>query len=75
MPKYSILALNLHFVNFLILLFCDILFLFCVFCVFVGYGRKESVFGKVTSLRENWEDLEDVVKFNQIKEMIKLEFL
>jgi hypothetical protein len=35
-----IIALNLHFVNFLILLFCDIFFSFCVFYVFLGFWRK-----------------------------------
>jgi hypothetical protein len=48
---------------------------FFPFCVFVGYGRKESVSGKILSLRANWEDLEDVVKFNRIKERIKSEFI
>jgi hypothetical protein len=70
-----ILALNLHLLISLFWLFCSILFPFSVFCVFVGHGRKESVFGKVPSLRENWEDIEDMIKFNQIKEMIKSEFL
>ena len=37
--------------------------------------EKESVFGKVPSLRKNSEDLEDIVKFNQIKKIIKLKFL
>jgi hypothetical protein len=49
-------CLNIHtyaliFVNFLVLLFCSILFHFCIFCVFVGYGRKGSVSGKVPSLK------------------------
>ena len=60
------------------LLVCVISFYFisflCFLC-FLVHGRKESVFGKVASLRENWEDLEDMVKFNQIKERIKSEFL
>jgi hypothetical protein len=33
------------------LLFCFILFPFCVFCVFVGHGRKGIVFEKVPSLK------------------------
>jgi hypothetical protein len=46
-----ILALNLHFVNFLVLLFFAILFHFCVFYVSVGHGRKESVYEKVPRLK------------------------
>jgi hypothetical protein len=57
------------------LLFCLILFSFYVFCVIVSHGRKENVSRKVPSLKENWKDLEDMVKFNQIKEMIKSKFL
>jgi hypothetical protein len=56
-------------------LFCLILFSFYVFCVIVSHGRKESVSRKVSNLKENWKDLEDVIKFNQIKEMIKSKFL
>jgi hypothetical protein len=33
------------------LLFCSILVSFCVFYVFVGHGRKQSVSGNVPSLK------------------------
>jgi hypothetical protein len=50
------------------------IFVFSVF--FVGHGRKGSVSRKVPSLKgKNCEDLEDVVKLNQIKEKIKSEFI
>jgi hypothetical protein len=57
------------------LLVCAILFHFYVFCVFVGHGRKESVYGNVSSLKGKLGRPEDLVKFNQIKEMIKSEFI
>ena len=37
--------------------------------------EKEAFFKEFQASRENLEDLEDMVKFNQIKEMIKLQFL
>jgi hypothetical protein len=37
--------------------------------------EKEAFLEKFQAQRENWEDLEDVVKFNQIKKMIKSEFI
>ena len=45
-----ILAFNLHLLISWFLLFCFILFPFCVFCVFVGHGRNGSISGKVSSL-------------------------
>jgi hypothetical protein len=46
-----ILALNLHLLISWFLLFCFILFPFCVFCIFVCYGRNGSIFGKFPSLK------------------------
>jgi hypothetical protein len=61
MIKYQnihILALNLHLLISLFLLFCSILFPFYVFCVFVGHGRKESVFGKdIEDVERMWKGL------------------
>jgi hypothetical protein len=37
--------------------------------------EKEVFLEKFQAQRANWEDLEDVIKFNQIKEMIKSEFI
>jgi hypothetical protein len=47
-----ILALNLHLLISKFLLYCFILFPFCIFYVFVGHGRKENVSGKFPSLKD-----------------------
>ena len=49
-----ILALNLHLLTFLFLLFCSILFSFCVFCVFVSHERKESISGNLSIKGQFW---------------------
>jgi hypothetical protein len=69
-PFYFFVCL---FILFLLLFLFLFLFSFVtlVFC-FLGTSVLEFKFGEIWEI---WDDLEDVVKFNQIKEIIKSEFL